>query len=275
MTVLCNKRPQLWTREVPGGWRIVNIRQGGSITPYYLSPEGRRFASLQAVRAHVATLKVKSIEAEDEAAPDTETSTHKRKRKRKRKASCSGSVAKRLRLEDEEDVEPRDSEPASLLDLSIPPEIQKRRKLMAMRSPFRNLLKRTLVRNHIRMKGRMTMMISKAEIVTRSKPSETEEKNSPPSKRLKLDTSPLPPRQDEDSSHSKDERESKDQENLFSTPPRKMKREMQIFTPPNLTPPVARRPRTVSFSQPNQRNVTSRNVQVKHFNIKNANLTTQ
>ena len=39
MTVLRTSRPQLWSREVPGGWRIVNIRQGGSITPYYLSPE--------------------------------------------------------------------------------------------------------------------------------------------------------------------------------------------------------------------------------------------
>ena len=59
MTVLRTSRPQLWSREVPGGWRIVNIRQGGSITPYYLSPEGQRFSSLQAVRSYVATSNLK------------------------------------------------------------------------------------------------------------------------------------------------------------------------------------------------------------------------
>ena len=53
MTV--RKRPQLWTREVPGGWRVVSIRQGSTINPFYLSPDGKRFGSLEAVKAHIAT----------------------------------------------------------------------------------------------------------------------------------------------------------------------------------------------------------------------------
>ena len=32
MTV--RKRPQLWHREVPGGWRVVSIRQGGKYPSY-------------------------------------------------------------------------------------------------------------------------------------------------------------------------------------------------------------------------------------------------
>ena len=270
MTILCNNRPQLWSREVPGGWRIVNIRHGGSITPYYLSPEGRRFASLQAVKAHVATLRVKSIEAEDEAGPGEDVSGKKRKRKRKRRDTSEGSLAKRLKLEEESEP----SEPPPEVDLSIPPEIMKRRKLMMMRSPFRNILKRTLVRNHIRMKGAVTRMMPKAEIVIRSKPEETGEKSSPPAKRIKLDTSPL--QQEASSLDSKEKAENKYQENLLATPPRKIKRDLRIFTPPNLTPPVVRRQKTlVSFSQPNQRNVSARKAQVKLLNIKNAKVSSQ
>ena len=140
---------------------------------------------------------------------------------------------------------------------------------MALRSPFRNLLKRTLVRNHIRMKGRMTMMISKEEIVKRDKPSQCEENNSPPSKRLKLDT--MPPQEEACSSDSEMKTESKSEENLLSTPPRKIKRsEMHLFPPPNLTPPVAgplRRPKTITFSKPTQRNVLTRKVQVNPKNV--------
>lgn len=279
MTILSGSRPQLWSREVPGGWRIVNIRQGASITPYYLSPEGHRFSSLQAVRSHVATFKPKRTELKEaeEVSPGTEKSDKKRKRKRKRTRTCEGSVAKRLRLEEEEEASNQPEVPDLDLsvDLSIPPEIQKRRKLMALRSPFRNLLKRTLVRNHIRMKGRMTMMIPKAEVVKRDKPSQCEGNNSPPSKRRKLDTIPAPKDREDCSSYSELKTEKKSEENLLSTPPRKIKREMHIFPPPNLTPPVVgpvvRRPKTISFSQPNQRNILTRKVAV---NVKNVSVST-
>ena len=279
MTVLSASRAQLWTREVPGGWRIVNIRQGGSITPYYLSPEGRRFSSLQAVRSHVATSNLKRRQLRE--AEGGEASPAKKKRKRKRTGTCEGSAAKKPRVEDASEQQQEicdvdlssdlslDLSPDLSLDLSIPPEIQKRRKLMALRSPFRNLLKRTLVRNHIRMKGRMTMMISKEEIVKRDKPSQCEENNSPPSKRLKLDT--MPPQEEACSSDSEMKTESKSEENLLSTPPRKIKRsEMHLFPPPNLTPPVAgplRRPKTISFSKPTQRNVLTRKVTVNPKNV--------
>ena len=260
MTLLCSKRPQLWTRKVPGGWRVVNIRQGGSITPYYLSPQGKRFPSLKAVQTHVATLRGGQEHGEDEDTPAVEISDKKRKRKRKRTVTSEGSAAKRLNLEEESESS---EETNTVVDLSIPPEIKKRRKLMAMRSPFRNLLKRTLVRNHNRMKYRMTTMTSKAEIVTRSKPSESEEReNSPPSKRLKLDTNLH--QQEADFSDTEKETETNSAEDQFSTPPRKIKREMHIFTPPNLTPPV-RRAKPTCFSQPNQRNFTAGKVPVKNL----------
>ena len=279
MTVLSARRPQLWSREVPGGWRIVNIRQGGSVSPCYLSPEGHRFSSLQAVRSHVATFKQKRTELkeaekqkeEEDLSPGKEKSNKKRKRKRKRTQTSEGSVAKRLKLEEDSEQQEVAEDEVSV-DLSIPPEIQKRRKLMALRSPFRNLLKRTLVRNHIRMKGRMTLMISKAEVVKRDKPSQCEENSSPPSKRLKLDTIPAQEGQEEaSSSDSELKTEKKSGENLHSTPPRKIKREMHLFPPPNLTPPVVgpvlRRPKTISFSQPSQRNILSRKVAVNVPNV--------
>ena len=278
MTVLRTSRPQLWSREVPGGWRIVNIRQGGSITPYYLSPEGQRFSSLQAVRSYVATSNLKRTQLREvgEASPAGEKSSKKRKRKRKRTGTCEGSAAKRPRVEEDSEKQEMSEVDLSVdlsVDLGIPPEIQKRRKLMALRSPFRNLLKRTLVRNHIRMKGRMTMMISKEEIVKRDKPSHCEENNSPPSKRQKLDT--IPPHEEAFSSDSEIKTENKSEENLLSTPPRKIQREMHLFPPPNLTPPVlgqARRLKTVSFSKPTQRNVLTRKVPV---NLKNVSANTQ
>ena len=106
-------------------------------------------------------------------------------------------------------------------------------------------------------------MISKAEVVKRDKPSQCEEDNSPPSKRRKLDT--IPPQEDA-SSDSELKTENRSEENLLSTPPRKIKREMHLFPPPNLTPPVVgpvvRRAKTISFSQPNQRNILTRKVAV-------------
>ena len=115
------------------------------------------------------------------------------------------------------------------------------------------------------------MMISKAEVVKRDKPSQSEGNNSPPSKRLKLDTKP--PQEEASSSDSGEKTENKSEQNLLSTPPRKIKREMHLFPPPNLTPPVVgpvvRRPKTISFSQPNQRNILTRKVQVNVKNVTN------
>ena len=68
MTV--RKRPQLWSREVPGGWRVVSIRQGLAINPFYFSPEGKRFASLEAVKVHVANKQTILSDAEDNTNDD-------------------------------------------------------------------------------------------------------------------------------------------------------------------------------------------------------------
>ena len=87
MTV--RKRPQLWTRVVPGGWKVISLRQGSTINPFYLSPDGKRFASLEAVKVHVASAKAELSDAE----MDSEGREIKKKKRRKRK--CGRKKKKR------------------------------------------------------------------------------------------------------------------------------------------------------------------------------------
>ena len=190
----------------------VSVRQGGTISPCYLSPEGKRFTSLDQVKAQV---QEKERQREEE---------RRRRRKRKRKQTeaepdTSEPVAKKLRFEGE--AEESQGEAAGVR--SLPAEILKRRRLMTARSPFRNLLKRTLVRNHVRVRGRMVPPPPPATTSSSSKRSSDEEEDdddsedfNPPSKKPR--TAPA----------------------AAVTPPRPPATPM--FPPPNLTPPVVRRP---------------------------------
>ena len=238
MTV--RKRPQLWTREVPGGWRVVSIRQGSTINPFYLSPDGKRFGSLEAVKAHIATSQNVFSDTEDDKDGSVKK---KRRRKRKRKDSesvISEPIAKKLKFDDKDLENP----PVEVEPLSLPLEIQKRRKLMAAKSPFRNLLKRTLVRNHVRMRGRMLTTLAEESNKRSASSSEDESDESdteapPPNKRARIS--------DESSTPSPS----------LSTPPRQTRPNL-MFTPPNLTPPVRRATNLLTFASPNQRSVASR-----------------
>ena len=227
----------------------VSVRQGGTISPCYLSPEGKRFTSLDQVKAQV---QEKEKQREEE---------RRRRRKRKRKQTeaepdTSEPVAKKLRFEGDEESQ---GEVAGVR--SLPAEILKRRRLMTARSPFRNLLKRTLVRNHVRVRGRMVPPPPPATTSSKRSSDEEEEDNddsedfNPPSKKLR----PAPA--------------------AAVTPPRPPATPM--FPPPNLTPPVVRRPQpdpqevsrrpqgdpkevrrppisAITFASPNQRPLTSR-----------------
>jgi len=271
MTLKIKKRLQLWSQSVPGGWRVVNIRQGTTINPFYFSPEGKRFSSLQAVKVHAVHTK-------------KQEKKHRRKRKRKIDESFSEPTAKKLKFDDCDDDEvKKDTETDPL---SLPAEILKKRKMMSVRSPFRNLLKRTLLRNHNRFRGRLTLP---QESSKRRASDEEEDTQAPESKRQKIVNSPTKVLKstpnDEDTDKSDDEPknngdedklllgegqkilfpslvgDNENNERLTKTPPRiSQPRRNLLFTPPNLTPPVTmRRNSNITFSSPNQRPLVFRN----------------
>ena len=258
MTV--KRRPQLWTRVVPGGWKVISLRQGATINPFYLSPDGKRFASLEAVKVHVASARAELSDAEMDA--EGLEVKKKKRRKRKRQATAeeapSEPVAKKLKFDDLEDDKTK-------APLSLPIEIQKRRKLLAARSPFRNLLKKTLVRNHIRMRGKLPFMIPghdfnslkrpAAVLDDKTEPSSSHSHSSPSKRQKTIHGSPTKRVRTSDDSSSIDGKISEESSEDQGTPPR------PLFPPPNLTPPVAVRragPGRLSFASPNMRSVVSR-----------------
>ena len=109
--------------------------------------QGKRFASLAEVRDWVAG---QTSDVED----DEEEDGSKRRRKRKKKRLSGPSRGKRLRFDEEAVQEMESKVKAREKEFSGPvqqpvklsEEILKRRKLMTARSPFKNLLKRTLVK---------------------------------------------------------------------------------------------------------------------------------
>ena len=253
---------------------MISLRQGSTINPFYLSPDGKRFASLEAVKVHVASAKADLSDAE----MDSEGREIKKKKRRKRKRQTTSEegldlapsepVAKKLKFDDSEDDKTK-------APLSLPIEIQRRRKLLAARSPFRNLLKKTLVRNHVRMRGKMPFIMAcsenseslkrpaaeaedKAESFSSpSSPSKRQRtsQDSPLKRRRVSEDSPLKKRKTSDDSPSKEQTIAEDANRTpEATPPR------PLFPPPNLTPPVAvrRAGGRLSFASPNMRSVVSR-----------------
>lgn len=225
------------------------FRQGATINPFYFSPEGKRFSSLQAVKVHAEHTK-------------KQEKKHRRKRKRKIDESFSEPTAKKLKFDDcvgDEVKKDAETDP-----LSLPAEILKKRKMMSVRSPFRNLLKRTLLRNHNRFRGRLTLP---KESTKRQASDEEEETQPPESKRQKIVKSPTKvlksTPKDKDTNKNEDEPKNngdedkllhgeghkilfpsliegnENNERLTKTPPRTSQpRRNLLFTPPNLTPPV-------------------------------------
>ena len=57
MTVVSNSIGDIHQGAVmPRGWKIIVARNGSAVKPFYISPKGKRFATLEAVRRHVNVL---------------------------------------------------------------------------------------------------------------------------------------------------------------------------------------------------------------------------
>lgn len=291
MTVVT--RSVLWSKEVPRGWKVVSMRQGTTISSYYLSPEGKRFISLEAAKEHIAS------QVADLSDTEGNEFIHSPRRRKRKQSGEQVPGAKRLKFDN--DVE-QDDEPAEE-PFSLPVEIQRRRKLMAARSPFRNLLKRTLVRNHVRLHGRgswktrtpahkptpaSSPLVQSPSIAPAASPSSTSPASPtstctpPPAKKKKCYDPPAPMSPPVTPPVSKlksvsgsielPETPPKSKPDMEMTPPRNPRRESMLFTPPNLTPPVTRRHSKMSFSSPNQRPLSSRSLRVSsqaqpNFNV--------
>lgn len=263
MTVVT--RSVLWSNDVPRGWKVVSLMQGRSLTfsTFYLSPEGRRFASIEAAKEHLAS------QVADLSDTEGNDFIHSPRRRKRKLSGDNFSGAKRLKFDNDINEDDIEEEP-----ISLPIEIQRRRKLMAARSPFRNLLKRTLVRNHVRLHGRGTWRTQTPVQKVNTPPPPS----SPPAKRVKCYDPPAPmsppvtppPKVSSVASFyelpetppkTKVEFEKK-------TPPRNPRRQSMLFTPPNLTPPVTRRHSVVTFSPPNQRPLSARSARSQpNFNV--------
>jgi len=260
MTVVT--RSVLWKKDVPRGWKTVSLRQGSVVNSYYLSPEGKRFATLEAAKEHIA------IQLADMSDTEGNEFIHSPRRRKRKFSGGDPPSAKRLKF----DETVTEEENHSIEPLSLPIEIQRRRKLMAARSPFRNLLKRTLVRNHVRLHGRGTWK-AKAQVLTAKSPvvvnavPVTPPQQQPNVKRVKCYDPPTPERTPPIIAPSKfkepvvselQETPPKSKQYLEETPPRVKRRQSMMFTPPNLTPPVSRRSSGLTSSSPNQRNFASK-----------------
>ena len=145
------------------------MRQKSTMNSYYISPEGKRFDSLVAAKEHIAS-QLADLRANE--------LVHSPRRRKRKLSGENVPGAKRLKF-DNNVVEDVEEEP-----ISLPLEIQRRRKLMVARSPFRNLLKRTLVRNHVRLHGRCSW---KTRTPTQKAPAP-----SPPVNRVKCYDPPAP-----------------------------------------------------------------------------------
>lgn len=259
---------KLIRRIVPGGWKVIALRRGSAVSTFYLSPDGKRFASLLAVKAYVR--------AEEQ----------KKRMKRKRQETFeeiekSEPVAKKLKLDDKDSEDDQFKPPPST---SLPLEIQRRRKVMMVRNPYRNLLKKVLARNHENLRGKMIPTEQKSfkrpagdlEGNTASSPApdskrqrtsqdspQTRTRTSNISPSMKIAKEPLSEEQKfAEKSLSKEEKTTEEQ----VTPPRPM------FPPPNLTPPVRRPVSRLSFESPNMRSVSSRVRLTKPLNQANSPL---
>eukprot|EP00088_Acartia_fossae_P034634 TRINITY_DN35551_c0_g1_i1.p1 TRINITY_DN35551_c0_g1~~TRINITY_DN35551_c0_g1_i1.p1 ORF type:complete len:157 (-),score=27.67 TRINITY_DN35551_c0_g1_i1:42-512(-) len=139
--------------SIPKGWKILNVWLGEGLTVVYISPHGKRFMSLDAVRKYIHQF------------PST---THRIEKTRKRKhESDQKPAAKRFKLDlvgnatgkldstlsstnkhsdlKAEKSTEGDGDTEGKHELS--PKIKEKRRQMALRSPFRDLLKKTLMKN--------------------------------------------------------------------------------------------------------------------------------
>eukprot|EP00092_Neocalanus_flemingeri_P035864 GFUD01039046.1.p1 GENE.GFUD01039046.1~~GFUD01039046.1.p1 ORF type:complete len:171 (+),score=27.27 GFUD01039046.1:46-558(+) len=120
-------RSSLQTNTLPRGWKLIKARPVNTMVEniFYISPEGKRFQSLEAAKAWLLC----SIESfTDSEIIDSPKKVSRRIHEEKAEAEIEYALNK-YRVE-------------------LPENIKRRRKMMASKSPFRNLLKVTLTRNY-------------------------------------------------------------------------------------------------------------------------------
>ena len=120
-------RSSLQTKTLPRGWKQIQARPVNGIaqSTFYLSPEGKRFQSLEAAKAWLLS----SIEE----FTDSELIDSPKK------------VSRRMQ---EERAEAELEYAMNNYKVQMSDNIKRRRKIMSARNPFRNLLKVTLTRNY-------------------------------------------------------------------------------------------------------------------------------
>jgi len=146
MTVVTRSGRECSVDGVPRGWKIISARVGAAVSTFYISPHGKRFSSLDAVKRYVEKFPQVAL-----------LSTRRRKRSEEFEIS---KPAKRFKLMDGTSAAAENAAPVTPqrgIGGAPPPSdeqavelsetVKRRRKLLALRSPFRNLLKKTLVRN--------------------------------------------------------------------------------------------------------------------------------
>ena len=233
---------------VPGGWKVIamRMRRGAAVSNFYFSPEGKRFASLLAVKDYV------------------KNEEQKKRMKRKRQETFeeperSEPVAKKLKLDNKNSEEDQFKAPPSI---SLPLEIQRQRKGKIVKDPWKNMLKKVLTRNHEKLRGKMIPAGQKS-----TKRPETPPPNSL-SKRQRT-SQDSPPKRTKTSFRSPSKSNLSKEQNPAEeqvTPPR------PLFPPPNLTPPVRRPVSRLNFESPNMRSVASRVRLTKPLNQANSPL---
>ena len=233
---------------VPGGWKVIamRMRRGAAVSNFYFSPEGKRFASLLAVKDYVRNEE------------------QKKRMKRKRQETFeeperSEPVAKKLKLDNKNSEEDQFKAPPSI---SLPLEIQRQRKGKIVKDPWKNMLKKVLTRNHEKLRGKMIPAGQKS-----TKRPETPLPNSLSKRQRTLQDSP--PKRTKTSFRSPSKSNLSKEQNPAEeqvTPPR------PLFPPPNLTPPVRRPVSRLNFESPNMRSVASRGRLTKPLNPANSPL---
>ena len=106
------------SKVLPEGWKVIRARYGKAVISLIISPNGKKFETLQKAHEYMEEERVKAKKRRDTSRPE------------------KSEVMRRL-------FEAEDT------PLALSESARYKRKYMANKNPFRNLLKRTLEKNHI------------------------------------------------------------------------------------------------------------------------------
>ena len=106
------------SKVLPEGWKVIRARYGKAVISLIISPNGKKFETLQKAHEYMEEERGKAKKKRDTSRPE------------------KSEVMRRL-------FEAEDT------PLALSESARYKRKYMANKNPFRNLLKRTLEKNHI------------------------------------------------------------------------------------------------------------------------------